>query len=89
VGSSFSRIQTAIVIARVMALVSRCRHVQYPAHGSRRIRESRAGTVSTVNASGLIRAWRPDQASGIDTGAWGFARIEKAAMDVFVRLFRR
>jgi hypothetical protein len=79
----------AILNAREMALVSRCLHVQYPAHGSRRIRESRAGTVSTVNASGLIRAWRPDQASGIDTGAWGFARIEKAAMDVFVRLFRR
>lgn len=45
--------------------------------------------LCTVNASGVNRGVSIVQESGIETGACGLARVEKAATDVFVRLLRR
>lgn len=46
------------------------------AHGSLRRAMRRFGTVWTVKASGFVFAESSDQASGVDTGAPGFARGE-------------
>jgi len=46
------------------------------AHGSLRRAASRFGTVSTVKASGFVLAESSAQASGVETGAPGFARGE-------------
>src|ERR1051325_586173 len=59
----------------------RCLVRQYSFHGSTRSRESRAGTVLTVNRSGVRAGDSSVQASGTDTGASGFARVEYAAID--------
>lgn len=46
------------------------------AHGSLRSVASRFGTVRTVKVAGRVMAESSDQASGVDTGAPGFARGE-------------
>src|SRR5438874_7348982 len=75
--------------ARTASRGSRCRHVQYAFHGSRFSFASRPGTVAIVKRSGVRFAESSAHASGVDTGASGFARVENAAIDVFVRLLRR
>jgi hypothetical protein len=46
------------------------------AHGSLRSAVRRLGTVATVKAAGFVFAESSDHASGVDTGAPGFARGE-------------
>ena len=58
------------------------------AHGSFRCRPTRVGAVFTVNAAGSSLGVSSVHDSGIETGAPGRARVEKAATDVFVRLLR-
>jgi hypothetical protein len=60
-----------------------------PAHGSLPRAASRFGTVSTVKASGFVFAESSAQASGVETGAPGFARGEYAATAVAPRTLRR
>src|SRR5438094_7736732 len=67
----------------------RCFDVQYIFHGSLRSLASRRGTVLIVHVSGGTAADNSFHASGIDTGAAGFARVENAAIAVFVRLLRK
>ena len=67
----------------------RCFVDQYAFHGSWRSLASRDGTVASVKRSGVREGDNSAHATGIDTGASGRARVEKAAIEVFVRLFRR
>ena len=48
-----------------------------------------AGTVAIVKRSGVRDADSSDHAIGTEIGASGLARVENAAIDVFVRLLRR
>src|SRR5581483_902186 len=66
-----------------------CFAVQYAFHGSARNRATRRGTVAIVNWSGVFAADSSFHVSGTETVASGFARVENAAIDVFVRLLRR
>src|SRR5581483_830104 len=67
----------------------RCRLRQYSFHGSDRNRARRSGTVRIVNRSGVRERDNSVHVSGTEIGASGFARVEYAAIDVFVRLLRK
>src|SRR4029434_4950189 len=77
------------VSARTALRGIRCRAVQYPFQGSARSRTSRDGTVRIAHRDGSSEADNSAHVTGTDTGAVGFARVEKAAIEVFVRLLRR
>ena len=59
------------------------------AHGSLRSVARRFGAVATVKAAGSVFAESSAQASGVETGAPGFARGEYAATAVAPRTLRR
>jgi hypothetical protein len=67
--------------------VSFCRAFQYPNQGSPLSFASRFGTVSTVKLAGFSEVRSSSHVIGVLTGAPARARVEYAAIDVFVRLF--
>lgn len=75
--------------AAMTVRVNLCRVLQYSAQGSRRCRASRPGVVCAVNEAGSTAGLSSRHASGMLIGARGLARVENAATEVLVRLFRR
>jgi len=67
--------------------VSFCRAFPYPFQGSAFSFASRFGTVSTVKFPGFNDVRSSSHVIGVLTGAPARARVEYAAIDVFVRLF--
>src|SRR5688500_6965053 len=75
--------------ARSRCDVNCCRHFQYSFHGSLLSRARRSGNVASVKPCGFSDARSSSHVTGTLTGAPTRARVEYAAIDVFVRLLRR
>ncbi len=64
----------AAALSRLAVIL--CRDLVYPAQGSAFSDESRFGRLATVKASAGGAVSSSSQASGVDTGAAGLARVD-------------